>query len=127
MKRIRFITIICTLVLAAGLLVLPALPAGAVNVVNKSCEFEPYSAICEGQNEQIQPIIKTVVNVLLFIAGIIAILMTILGAIRYTLSSGEAKALTDAKNTILYSVIGLAVAFSAYATINWVVDIFGKT
>jgi hypothetical protein len=65
-------------------------------------------------------IFTTVVNILLFIVGIIAVIMLILGGIRYTLSGGESKAVTDAKNTILYAIIGLVVAFLAYAVVNWV-------
>jgi len=65
-------------------------------------------------------IFTTIVNILLFVIGIVAVIMLILGGIRYTVSGGEAKAVESAKNTILYAIIGIVVAFLAYAVVNWV-------
>jgi len=65
-------------------------------------------------------VFKTVVNVLLFVIGAIAVIMLIVGGLRYVLSAGNSTAVTAAKNTILYAIIGLVVAFLAYAIINWV-------
>lgn len=66
-------------------------------------------------------IFKTVVNVLLFIIGAISVIMLIIGGIRYTISQGDSGAVTSAKNTILYAIIGLIVAILAYAIVNFVV------
>jgi hypothetical protein len=126
MKKTKLITIICTLAMAVGLFVLPAVPVSAINVVSSSCDIDPTSAICKGADESVQPFIQTVLNVLIFVIGIIAVIMIIIGAFRYSLSAGEAKAITDAKNTILYAVVGLAVAFSSYAIIAWIVPFFSK-
>ena len=65
-------------------------------------------------------VFTTIVNVLLFIIGAISVIMLIIGGIRYTVSGGDSGSVTAAKNTILYAVIGLLVAFFAYAIINWV-------
>lgn len=67
-------------------------------------------------------LIKNVVNVLLFIVGIAAVIMIIIGGLRYVTSSGDQSQVTAAKNTILYSVVGLVVAALAYAIVNFVVD-----
>lgn len=68
--------------------------------------------------------IKTVINTLLFILGAIAVIMIVIGGIKYTLSNGDASSIKSAKDTILYSVIGLIVALLAYAIVNFVVDQF---
>jgi len=68
--------------------------------------------------------LKIVVNILLFILGAIAVIMIVVGGIRYTTSNGEASAITGAKNTILYSVVGLVVAILAYAIVNFVLSAF---
>ena len=68
--------------------------------------------------------IKTVINTLLFILGAIAVIMIVIGGIKYTLSNGDASSIKSAKDTILYSVIGLVVALLAYAIVNFVVDQF---
>jgi multisubunit Na+/H+ antiporter MnhB subunit len=65
-------------------------------------------------------IFTTVVNVLLFIIGALSVIMLIYGGIRYTISGGDSNAVTSAKNTILYAIIGLVVAILAYAIVNFV-------
>lgn len=65
-------------------------------------------------------IFTTVVNVLLFIIGAISVIMLIIGGIRYTISAGDSGNVTAAKNTIMYAIIGLIVAFLAFAIVNWV-------
>lgn len=65
-------------------------------------------------------IFTIVVNVLLFIIGAISVIMLIIGGIRYTISAGDGNSVTAAKNTILYAIIGLVVAFVAFAVVNWV-------
>ena len=62
----------------------------------------------------------SIVNTALFIIGAIAVLMLIYGGIRYTISGGDEKSITAAKNTILYAVVGIVVAVLAYAIINFV-------
>lgn len=68
--------------------------------------------------------IKTLVNVLLFILGAIAVVMIVIGGIRYSTSNGDSGSIKTAKDTILYAVIGLIVAIMAYAIVNFVVGSF---
>lgn len=70
-------------------------------------------------------VFKTVTNVLLFIIGAISVIMLIIGGIRYVVSGGDSGAVTSAKNTILYAVVGIVVAILAYALVNFVVTSFG--
>jgi len=65
-------------------------------------------------------IFTTVVNVMLFVIGAVCVIMLIFGGIRYTTSAGNSAAVTAAKNTIMYALIGLVIAFLAYAIVNWV-------
>ncbi len=67
-------------------------------------------------------IFTSIVNTALFVIGAIAVLMLIYGGIRYTISGGDEKAITVAKNTILYAVVGIVVAVLAYAIINFVLS-----
>lgn len=72
-------------------------------------------------------VFTTIVNVLLFIIGAISVIMLIIGGIRYTLSGGDSGAVTSAKNTILYAIIGLVVAFLAFAIVNFVLGALAPT
>ena len=65
-------------------------------------------------------IFTIIINAALFVIGAVAVLMLIYGGIRYTISAGDSKAVTDAKNTILYAIIGIVVALLAYAIVNFV-------
>ena len=64
---------------------------------------------------------KQITNTILYIVGIIAVIMLIIGGIKYVLSGGYGKKVTDAKNTVLYAIIGLVISFFAYAIVNFVI------
>lgn len=67
-------------------------------------------------------VFRQVTNVILYIVGIIAVIMLIIGGIRYVVSGGDAKKVTDAKNTVLYAIIGLVICFLAFAIVNFVIS-----
>jgi len=64
---------------------------------------------------------RQITNTILYIVGVIAVIMLIIGGIRYVISGGDAKKVTDAKNTVLYAIIGLVIAVFAYAIVNFVI------
>ena len=66
-------------------------------------------------------IFKTITNTVLYIVGVVAVIMLIIGGIKYVISGGDAKKVTDAKNTVLYAIIGLIIAFLAFAIVNFVI------
>jgi hypothetical protein len=72
------------------------------------------------------PLFTTIVNVLLFVIGAISVIMLIIGGIRYTVSAGDSGNVTAAKNTIMYAIIGLVIAFLAFAIVNWVLGALTK-
>ena len=78
----------------------------------------PSSLFGDGTN---QGLFKTIVNIMLFIVGAVAVIMLIIGGVRYVVSGGDQNAVTGAKNTILYAIIGIVVAVLAFAVVNFVV------
>ena len=70
-------------------------------------------------------IVTTVTNILLFIAGALAVIMIIWGGLRYATSAGNAANVTAAKNTVLYAIVGLIIAFLAFAVVNWLLGAMG--
>ncbi|MBQ6414500.1 hypothetical protein IJI28_02680 [Candidatus Saccharibacteria bacterium] len=64
---------------------------------------------------------RQITNTILYIVGIIAVIMLIIGGIKYVLSGGDSKKVTDAKNTVLYAIIGLVIAVFSYAIVNFVI------
>lgn len=66
-----------------------------------------------------------ITNTILLIVGIISVVMLVYGGLRYIISGGDSKKVTDAKNTILYAIIGLIISILAYAIVNFVLNAVG--
>lgn len=67
-------------------------------------------------------LVTKIINIMLYFIGILSVVMLIFGGFRYVVSSGNKDAVTSAKNTILYAVIGLLIALFAYAIIQFVLN-----
>lgn len=120
-----------TLIFALGLVALP-LTASSANAADSN---DPTSQISQGTSQigggdantdDLPAQIKNITNVLLFVLGAIAVIVIIIGGIRYTTSNGDPQAIKGAKDTILYAVVGLVVAILAFAIVNWVLGAFAK-
>ncbi|MFZ1410181.1 MAG: pilin [Micropruina sp.] len=123
MNKIKLFVIAAVATLSLGLFVAPA--ANAACSTPKECISSGANS-ASGSGAQTDPavLIKTVVNVLLYILGAIAVIMIIIGGIKYTTSNGDSSKVTSAKNTIMYAVVGLVVALFAYGIVNFVITQF---
>lgn len=63
-----------------------------------------------------------ITNTVLYIVGIVSVIMLIYGGLRYVTSGGDSKKVTDAKNTILYAIIGLIISILAFSIVNFVIN-----
>ena len=106
-------------------LAIPA-TAGAVDVfpVCTDPDVDKDSVVCQSKDEEAGSLVKTVVNTLLYVLGVIAVIMIIVGGIRYATSGGDASGIKGGKDTVLYAVIGLVVAILAYSIVNFVIGRF---
>lgn len=66
-----------------------------------------------------------ITNTVLLIIGLVSVVMLLYGGLRYIISGGDSKKVTEAKNTVLYAIIGLIVAILAYAIVNFVLNAIG--
>ena len=64
---------------------------------------------------------ERIINTLLYIGGIVAVVMVIVGGVQMTTSAGDPGAVKKAKSTIVYAVVGLVVMILAYAIVNFVI------
>lgn len=62
-----------------------------------------------------------ITNTILYAVGIVSVIMLIYGGFRYVISGGDSKKVTDAKNTVLYAIIGLIISILAFAIVNFVI------
>lgn len=112
-------------VFVGGLALAPV--ASAANPLEDVCDGVTDSAICNdsaNNNTTPESVVAVVVNTLLYIVGFLSVIMIIVGGLRYVTSAGNASAVTGAKNTLVYAIVGLVVSFMAYAIVNWVLDVF---
>lgn len=70
----------------------------------------------------IQTIVRTVVNIFSLIVGVVAVIMIILGGLRYITSGGDSNNVSSAKNTIIYAIIGLVVVALAQFIVQFVLN-----
>ena len=120
MKRIMKLVLsvlICGTVMLSG--ISAVVPASAITL-REGAE----AARCDGCPADLfgdSGVFKQITNTILYIVGIVAVIMLIIGGIKYVVSGGDAKKVTDAKNTVLYAIIGLVIAFLAFAIVNFVI------
>ncbi len=91
----------------------------------------PYVALAQGLQPAIPfantarggliPSVLNIVNGLLVVAGIAASIYLVMGGIRYITSQGEEDQTEQAKNTILYALIGLIVIGLSAAIVNFII------
>jgi hypothetical protein len=127
MKKIKII-------LASLLFAISVSATGAVLVASPALAQTPEQAACEGSGgawsggtcshgtRTVTGTVRSVGTIITFSTGAISVLMIIIGGLRYTISAGDQGALTSAKNTILYAVVGLVVSIMAYAIVNFVLS-----
>lgn len=118
MKRLLKIALPILLVVAIACAIAPEVSA---LTLREGAE----AARCDGCPEDLfgdNGAFKQVTNTILYIVGIIAVIMLIIGGIRYVISGGDSKKITDAKNTVLYAIIGLIISFLAFAIVNFVIS-----
>lgn len=70
--------------------------------------------------------IKNVINILLFVAGVAAVIIIVVGGLRFVTSEGDANSANKAKNAVVYACVGLVLATLAYAMVNFVLYGLGQ-
>lgn len=65
--------------------------------------------------------IATIMTIVLTILGAVAFLMLVVSGLRFVLSSGEPDKVAQARNGIIYALVGLILAISAQAIVVFVV------
>jgi len=113
------------LLIGASLVTAVAAPSVSAIDVFQQCGQNGGSAVCGSKNDAVSPIIKNAINLLLFVLGMVSIILIIIGGIRYTTSAGDSSAMKAARETIIYSVVGLVIALMAFAIVNFVLSYFG--
>ena len=122
----RKITIVMASLAAAFFMLLPAVPAHALyeGSINEACKGATLNdnGSCQGQEaeSQINKIARNGFQLFSIVIGFIAVIMIIIGGIKYVTSMGDPNSINGAKNTILYAIIGLVISAIAQVIVRFV-------
>jgi len=78
------------------------------------------SGSCGTGNVDINKVLKGVLNLLSVIAGIAAVIMIVISGMKYITSGGESQAVTNAKRSLIYAIVGLIVVALAQIIVHFV-------
>ena len=60
-------------------------------------------------DRKVNHLITTIVNVLTFVIGVAAVIMIMIGGLKYITSNGDSGSVSNAKSTIIYALVGLVI------------------
>lgn len=82
------------------------------------------SSLEQDATDNVNDLVTDIINIFSVVVGIVAVIMIIIGGFRYIVSGGDSGNVTNAKNTILYALIGLVIVALAQFIVRFVL---GKT
>jgi hypothetical protein len=65
--------------------------------------------------------VNSIYSLIFGIAGGIAVIIIVLGGIKFITSQGDPQGVAKARNTIIYAAIGLAVSIAAFTIVTFVI------
>jgi hypothetical protein len=65
--------------------------------------------------------VRTVLQIVFGLAGAIAFLIIVLAGLRFVIAAGDPQKTAQARNTIIYALIGLAVCILSFSIVTFVV------
>lgn len=120
--------VILAFLLVASMFILAPSTAGAADIQGSLCQGANLevggSTDCTTDDPQgkVNDTITFVINIFSIIVGVVAVIMIIVGGLKYITSNGDSNNVTSAKNTILYAIIGLVVVALAQFVVRFVLS-----
>ena len=123
-KFLQYLSVLC------GLFIGILIPTASVNAVtcpdgSVRSSADTYAECSVPEDESGQDLMsrtRVIINVVLGVLGIVSVAMIILGGIMYTTSQGKPDKIKQAKDIILYAIVGLVVALLSFAIVNFVLQ-----
>ena len=70
--------------------------------------------------------VRLVINLLAVVAGVIAVIMLIVGGLKYITSNGDPAQITSAKRSVIYAIVGIVVVAVSQLIVKFVLSGTGK-
>ena len=110
---IAFVGLLGVSSLAAASLLVPDASAQVTSGINAATTGEM-------RGKSVDNTVGSIVNVLLWVVGILSVTMIVWSGFKYITSAGDTSKLASAKSTLIYAVVGLIIAILAYAIVTFV-------
>lgn len=82
----------------------------------------PGTTICNTGGVDAKTVAKNITNVLFWLVGVAAVVVIIYSGINFITASGDPSKITRAKTMLTYAIVGLVVALSTYAIVNFTIS-----
>ncbi len=115
------------LAMSAGLAFSFAMPVAAQGAAGAArddvCEgITAGGGACDDDGAGLTNIIKVAIQILSVIAGVAAVIMIVVGGLRYITSGGDASKVAGAKSAIIYALVGLVIVALAQIIVRFVLQ-----
>jgi hypothetical protein len=93
------------------------------NIIATTCNNLSSTAICSGQlptSSANSGQLNTILGIAFEILGALALLMIVISGLRYIISAGDAQKTKQAREGIIYALVGLAIAVIAKAIVTFI-------
>ena len=105
---------------ALSLLALVPIPAQAQQIINES---QIPDAV---QGPSAAELISNVVGILFFVVGSASVIVLIVAGIMFVVSAGNEKTTKQAKDAILYAIVGIIISVAAFAITSFINNQLGN-
>lgn len=128
-QRIKHLILALTIALTGSMMLSPALVSAdlkgdaceGVNTLNGTG-----SSTCDpNAGTKVEDIIAGIIKILSFIVGFAAVVMIIVGGLKFITANGDSGAVASARSTIIYALIGVAVVAIAQVLVHFVIHRIG--
>lgn len=112
--------------LTAPLTTVPALASTGAST-NAACEgigLTGASCNANAASNDLNQLVKTIVNILSVIVGIAAVIMIIISGLKYVTSGGDSGNIATAKSTLIYAIVGIVIVALAQFIVRFVLNAF---
>lgn len=114
--------------LVVGFSALVPVPVGAQNAT-EVCEqikaVDP-TATCDDTDNRFSTTLSNILSVMSYAVGVISVIVIMIGAIMYGVSTGDPQKTKRAKDAILFAVVGIVVALLGQAIVRFVIGGVGQ-
>lgn len=131
----KYIAVLLFLVTLGGLVgsapqVKAQFEEGFTDDVENVCQANPNAEFCQERDRERKlygsdGLLTMIAQLIAVAAGVVAVVMIVLAGFRFITAGGNPDSIGSARNTIIYALIGLAVAASAQILVAFVLSRIG--